>query len=254
MRPAIINSKITRVQPVFRWLEGNGGPPWPRRLLEIAAGAAPLSDCGELIRVYLEPEYKVPPTPMRLAWMIENVDRLVPTDGRQWEELRRRISDDQRVTNTLNRLRSGDSYGTLGALALEGATHADCLIECENAFIWIEGKRFDWLSPSIKWDVTRDQLARNIEAVWWLASRSDKEYRLIICHEHELKYHETLLLEGYRQGTWSGGLPHISTDIRRKFSVRIATLTWSQMATEWPSLRQLPELADVAFASKPRDA
>src|ERR1043165_1714937 len=108
MRPAIINSRITRVQPVFRWLESNGGPSWPSKLLEMTKGAAPLSDCGELVRLYLEPEYKVPPTPMRLAWMIENADRLVPTDGRQWEELRRRLLDKQRAINVLKKLRSGE--------------------------------------------------------------------------------------------------------------------------------------------------
>ena len=74
-------------------------------------------------------------------------------------------------------------------------------MECEHAFIWIEGKRFDWLSPSTTWDVSRDQLARNIEAVWTLASKAGKDYRLLICHEFDFKHHEMALLDGYRNGT-----------------------------------------------------
>ena len=55
-----------------------------------------------------------------------------------------------------------------------------------DALIWIEGKRFDWLDPSTTWDVTRDQLARNIEAVASLAGAASKDYRLLICHEDSL--------------------------------------------------------------------
>ena len=74
----------------------------------------------------------------------------------------------------LRRLDDGDAKGLPKELKLEGSTHADCLIECQRAFVWIEGKRNDWLSPSTKWDVTRDQLARNLEAVWWLAGQTGR--------------------------------------------------------------------------------
>jgi hypothetical protein len=136
--------------------------------------------------------------------------------------------------------------GGARALILEGPTSADCLIECEHAIIWIEGKRFDWLAPSTTWDVARDQLARNIEAVWSLADPAGKDYRLLICHENRLKHHEMALLEGYRCATWSGGLPHVPEQIRRQFSTRIGTLTWHDIADEWPALRSLSELQDLA--------
>jgi hypothetical protein len=45
-----------------------------------------------------------------------------------------------------------------------------------RAFVWIEGKRNDWLSPSIRWDVTRDRLARNLDAVWQLAEQARKDF------------------------------------------------------------------------------
>jgi len=86
----------------------------------------------------------------------------------------------------LKTLDDGDAKGLSKNLKLEGSTHADCLIECERAFVWIEGKRNDWLSPSIKWDVTRDQLARNLDAVWQLAGQARKDFWLLICHEHDL--------------------------------------------------------------------
>ena len=127
----------------------------------------------------------------------------------------------------------------MGELILEGPTSADCLIECERAFIWIEGKRFDWIDPAITWDVSRDQLARNVEAVWTLAKQAWKEYRLLICHEFPLKHHEVALLEGYRAGTWSAGMPHISAQDRRQFQERIGTLTWNEITRAWPEMPAL---------------
>src|SRR5438034_988078 len=80
--------------------------------------------------------------------------------------------------------------------------------------------------PSTTWDVGRDQLARNLEAVWGLAQASGKDYMLLICHEHPLKHHEVSLIEGYRRGTWAAGWPHIEPDQRRQFATRIGTTTW----------------------------
>jgi hypothetical protein len=193
----------------------------------------------------LDPEQEVPPTPSRLAWMIKNVDLLAPRDGRQWRILRDRVSDPDAVQKALKSLERGDVADIPRKLQLEGKTHADCLIECEHAFVWIEGKRFDWLSPSTDWDISRDQIARNLEACWSLASEAGKDYRLIICHEHRLKHHEARLLEGYRQATWFAGWPHVPDEQRREFAARIGTLTWQEIAQEWPGLRTLPELNDL---------
>jgi hypothetical protein len=239
------NSKISRVQPIFQWLQTNGESSWPAQLVKIADGAALLDPCGSIVRMDLDPERKVAATPARLRWMIENANSLVPTDGRRWRELHNRVADRDEIQKAFASLE--DRKPLPRKLILEGKTHADCLIECEHAFIWIEGKRFDWLSPSITWDVTRDQLARNVEAVWSLAQASDKEYRLLICHEHPLKHHERLLLEGYRSGTWSAGWPHISEDQRREFSTRIGTLTWTEMVRSWPAMSKLSELGDLTL-------
>jgi hypothetical protein len=85
--------------------------------------------------------------------MIRNAERLAPVDGRLWREYRRRVIDNPGRDEALGTLDAGDAKGLSKNLKLEGPTHADCLIECERAFVWIEGKRNDWLSPSIKWDV-----------------------------------------------------------------------------------------------------
>lgn len=55
------------------------------------------------------------------------------------------------------------------------------------------GKRYDWLSPSTDWDISRDQIARNLEACWSLGEKAGKDYLLLICHERELKHHEACL-------------------------------------------------------------
>jgi hypothetical protein len=242
------NSKNTRVQPIFRWLATYGGQAWPGRLVQLATGITHIPTCGLLNSAHIEREAEVLPTPSRLSWMIRNVDALVPRDGRQWKTLRQRVEDRDAVQSTLASLEAGKTLGIPRLLVFEGKTHADCLIECEGAFIWIEGKRFDWLSPSTKWDVARDQLARNLEAVWSLASLHQKDYCLLICHEYPLKHHELSLVNGYRCATWAGGWPHIGEDQRREFATRIGTLTWGAIAMEWPTLRTLPELHDLASA------
>ncbi len=130
-----INSKNTRVQPIFKWLRANGGDSWPARPIKMADGAAELKRTGSTLGMDLDPEKKVSATPARLCWMLQNADKLVPTDGRRWEELRQRVSDRDRVKKALISLMAGKPVPR--ELVLEGETHSDCLIECEHAFIWI---------------------------------------------------------------------------------------------------------------------
>ena len=136
----------------------------------------------------------------------------------------------------MRRLDVGDAKGLPKELKLEGCTHADCLIENTRVFVWVEGKRNDWLCPSIKWDVTRDQLARNLEAVWLLATKAKKDFWLLICHEYDLKHHEQELIDGYRAGTWKAGFPHLPADTRVVFQQKIGTLTWQTIFRRWPGL------------------
>ena len=68
--------------------------------------------------------------------------------------------------------------------------------------------------------MTRDQLARNTEAAWLYANQLGKDFCLIVCHEHALKHHEELLITGYRDGTWAGGWPHLTSSERQLLGSR----------------------------------
>jgi hypothetical protein len=98
--------------------------------------------------------------------MLENVERLAPRDGKRWEELRGRVANRDQV------LRAHANGSSLPRkYVLEGPTHSDCLIECADAFIWIEGKRNDWLSTSIDWDLS----GINWPAIWKRSGQSPKK-------------------------------------------------------------------------------
>jgi hypothetical protein len=178
--------------------------------------------------------------------MIQNVEQLAPHDGRQWMELRQRAYHAKRE-QALDALRVGSRDGVPGKLILEGPTNADCVIDCTRAVIWVEGKRNDWLAPSTKWDVIRDQLARNLEAASILAAQrgelEPKDFCVLILHEDPLKHHERLLVDGYRAGTWTGGVPHLDEGTRRLFQTRIGTVTWARLAEEWPALKEYLQTA-----------
>lgn len=236
---ASTNSRVSRVVPTFQWLRANGGEEWPQRLIDLADGLCHRPLCGRPIRVDLDPERQVLASAERLTWMLQNADALTPMDGRRWRDLHARVADKSVVAEAILALKEGRRSQVPASMVLEGPTHADCLIECEHTVLWIEGKRFDWLSSSTTWDVTRDQLARNAEAAWSLANQAGKDFCLIICYESSLKHHEALLIDGYRQQTWAGGWPHVEPVVRSLFSQRIGTLRWAQIADEWPSIREL---------------
>jgi len=231
------NSKRTRVEPVFRWLRDHGGADWPAHLLGLVKDFRTRPpEPGRALDVTYETERKAGPSARRLAWMIENVDRLAPSDGRRWREYQRRVTDNPRREEGLEKLRAGVTRGVDPLLKLEGRTSADCLIECENLVIWIEGKRNDWLAYSTTWDVTRDQLARNAEAAWLLAAETQRDAAIVVCQEHPLKHHEQALLEGYRTGRWAGGWPHLDASERHRLSGSIGTLTWAEIKRAWPAM------------------
>jgi hypothetical protein len=235
------NSKRTRVEPIFRWLRDNEEPDWPTILLRLAEGISVERSAGNLLNIKFEDEERVPPTAARLAWMIRNASRLAPKDGRRYQEYKR--VNHPRVREVLTKLDCGDATSVPRELRLETASCCDCLIECQSAVIWIEGKRNDWLSSGTEWDITRDQLARNLESVWSLASRQSKDYWLLICYERELKHHEECLIEGYRNGTWWAGLPHVAPSIRQEFRNKVGTIRWQHIADQWPNMKATPELA-----------
>lgn len=240
------NSKRTRVEPVFRALATLPDRTWPERLLKLADGLGDVPPPGPLVRrPVFSPERKVRSSPERLAWMLRHAERLVPRDGARFREWERRVLRHPRRAEALTRLEAGTTRGVPRALMLEGATHADCLIWCERVVIWVEGKRDDWLDPSITWDVARDQLARDLEAAWRLGRETNKDACLLVCHEDALRLHEEALIRGYRAGTWSAGWPHLDEATRRHLGSRIGTVTWRAIVDAWPILRDQRALRDI---------
>jgi len=231
------NSKRTRIEPVFAILERLPDPKWVQRLIDLSAGINAPIKTGALRSLQFRTERKVDPSVNRLAWMLRNWQRLVPSDGSRYREFVTRMSDKGAISAALRTLEIGDRM-IPAKMTLEGATSADCLIECETAIIWIEGKRDDWLAAGTSWDVCRDQLARNIEAAWLIARETRREYCLIIAYEDQLKHHESALIEGYRGVNWAAGWPHLDEHQRREFAQRIGTIRWRDIAAEWPEVGQ----------------
>jgi hypothetical protein len=258
----------TRVEPVFEWLAAQGGPTWPEELLSLCDGLGFLRTAGAEVNgqgrargrkkpaggfrpgaaetVLFRKEHKVKASPERLAWMLRNADQLAPRDPRRWRFLARRVREHPALDDALHALDLGERKEAPRKLILEGPTRAACLIECERLVLWVEGTRNDWLKTSAKWDLARDQLARGLEAAWILACQQGKDCCFVLCHEQELKLHESALIEGYRSGTWSAGWPHLSPEVRRRLGQRIGTVTWGHILAHWPEIAEAPELANVA--------
>jgi hypothetical protein len=240
------NSKRTRIEPVFTTLARIADRSWAQRLLDLSHGIQAHIETGAVSAVSCENEPKVAPSRDRLAWMLRNWRRLAPSDGSKYRELVERMSDQPALQAALRQLEAGD-VSLPPKMILEGPTYADRLIECERAVVWVEGKRDDWMQPGTTWDVGRDQLARDLEAAWIFARRTGREdYCLIIAYEEELRHHEVALINAYRNGTWSAGWPHLDEHQRQEFATRIGTIRWCQIAEEWPEIRELPALMDLA--------
>lgn len=238
------NSRRSRVLPVFGWLSEFASADWAAEIVQLAEGLNVRADPGHVRAIHLHDEVKVPASPARLVWMLRHASALTPKDGRRWRELAARAASVRDLDALCDRL--GGGLTLPDGLVLEGATSGDCVIECDQAVIWIEGKRNDWLASGTTWDSARDQLARNLEAAWQLAAPTGREFCVLICFEEELRYHDQLLVDGYRTGTWTGGVPHLDVATREAFGDRIGLLRWRELAHRWPELRALPELADLS--------
>src|SRR4051812_23207562 len=117
----LTSSMTTRVRPVFDWLRDNCEETWPEKIVKLA-NITGLKSCGRIIEMHLDPEREVPPTRDRLIWMLRNVERLAPIDGRRWEALRARTANRDQV------LAAHDGGTPLPRdFVLEGPTHCDCL-------------------------------------------------------------------------------------------------------------------------------
>ena len=223
-----MNSRRNAVfHPVFGWLEAYSAqePEWPAQLVALAHGLETAVKPGRVIDVVFE--HPVQASAERLQWLVDQASEL----GHEGEKL----------SEIVRRAGSGEARLSV----LEGTTYADCLIECEGAIIWAEGKWTHWLSPGTTWYPHRDQLARNLEAAWLMEiERQQGCDCVLLCHESDLSDSEQLLVNGYRSGELVGGLPHLDDTVRADFRARIGTVTWREIIDTWPALRADPLLAD----------
>jgi len=113
------NSKKTRVEPVFGWFEKQPDLSWPAQLLRLTEGLEGFQDPGILRALTFRKEVAVEASGPRLAWMIENAERLAPPNGRRWTTLRQRAHHAKRE-KALEMLSTGSRKGVPAKWILKG--------------------------------------------------------------------------------------------------------------------------------------
>ena len=229
------NSRNTRVTPVFSWFRDEcSDPEWATRFLSLTTGLRTRTKPGRVLGTGLE--VGIAPSSRRLRWLLQEGEAWTPASTR--DELRARARGDAAREALAVLERDGELPGRLRRQRLERATFADAIIWCERLLIWIEGKRNESLSRHTTFDSGRDQLARDLEAAWRLARMVQKDYCVVICHEHELRGTDRRLVEAYWSGDRVDGLRHLTSEEWRPFADRLGTVTWKKLAEAWPELQR----------------
>ncbi len=227
------DSSLTRVQPILGDLLQRPAADWLSVLLSLgsranACCAGGFDWVGNLQR---EPpaekcfEWCVASAPDYLKALLVSTDRLRAATEENPKILTRSKSqavnlkrkqlvdgDAQTVAEGLQKLDSGRIRSGRGTWwVLEGTTKVDCAIFAEKATVFIEGKRTDRLSKSIKWDLQRNQIFRNLDALRVAPYRQDDFFMLVIVEENSAAAHETERLDrGYDVAVPSW--PHLSAN------------------------------------------
>jgi hypothetical protein len=127
-------------------------------------------------------------------------------------------------------LRRCDGLGSLGEPGIaitdkpafgvkSGDATADVLVECVHMVIWVVSSP---ITVGAKGQPLRDSLAAGLEGVARMAG--EKDFCMVLVHDG-LKPYEQALVDGYRAGTWAGGLTH--SDAR--FRTRIGTVSRAEL-------------------------
>jgi hypothetical protein len=255
------HSSITRVRPFFQPLlrRDPQGLSWLPDLLrmthanpyladELADNAGPLLDWvarprmrpDRALRLHGIPsvelqdcfEYRLPPPPAFLRWLIEKPHALLwPRDDemsglpqRRREELfghhgfaKQKAAQAEALTE-LERAGAAGSNGKWWAF--EGFTRVDCLLETPTLVLLIEGKRTEPLAQATRWFPQRNQVVRNLEVARTVAGEHNKNYAVILLAED---YLEALALESGEQS-----LPHLPLKARAEImSHYLGCISWS---------------------------
>jgi hypothetical protein len=120
---------------------------------------------------------------------------------------------------------------------LEGATQVDAYIEGKNGFkLFIEAKFLSDISCDVSYDVTRNQLARNIDVM--LDSEKEKSLFLLLTPKY-FKDHPHTRLYGYKMNEYTTEYRALMEDLHHRTDVeplewkaiteRIAWITWEDL-------------------------
>jgi len=141
--------------------------------------------------------------------------------------------DPETIAEGLGKLDSGYTRSAKGTWwVLEGTTKVDCAIFAEKASIFIEGKRTEpKLTDSVAWDLKRNQVFRNLDALRMVHYLNTEYYVLLIVEANSKASREAEKLDsGYEVAVPSW--PHLSDNEARSLYEKhyLGYTTWQAVA------------------------
>jgi hypothetical protein len=248
------DSSKTRVQPFFTELAKRTDPGWLPELLAMGSRATscrpagfgnigPLlaeSPCKFEFAVTSPRDYlKVLLTSKgRLRSAVEK-DASLPT-SKDAEVRKKRLllleGDTETIAEGLafldkRRVRAGKGIWWV----LEGSTYVDCGLFAKNATVFIEGKRTEpKLTESVSWDLQRNQVFRNLDALRSVNSEGSDFFQLLIVDQQSSAEVEARRLDGgYEQAVPSW--PHLSNNEARQLYEKhyLGYTTWQAVGQQF---------------------
>lgn len=240
------DSSLTRVQPILRALERNGEAGWVREFLALGSRAREID-----VRDFTDEsascvfEVQVPPPLPLLAYYLNNPERLrwPMVDGRRkgFGEDTERLRQDLLAGSATAAAEARDLLAKKGfqrgaRWCFEGATSIDARIDCQQASLFIEGKRTEpHFTGHTEWDPLRDQIARNLDAIDAWESKPSHFLFMVVVEEG------TPLVEDARHVDSAGlevartSQPHRSAeDVERLWTTHYAGFTtWQAIRRRW---------------------
>ena len=271
------DSSLTRVQPVMRQILASNAADALPRLLRLGSRAV---DCS-LERIFapmalLENhavthcfEYSATAPPGYLKKLLDSRDRLQravnanpgilkSSKNPNVEKMRRRLLDGDReaIADGQARIDRGHTRTGDGTWwVLEGTTKVDCAIFADNATIFIEGKRTERkLTDRVTWDLDRNQVFRNLDALREMRAGDDDFFVLLIVEEGSPAANAAGLLDaGYNVALASW--PHLDDEHARELYDRhyLGFTTWQAVASEF-NITLLDTVDDLARIATDADA
>lgn len=195
---ALYDSSVTRVQPLFKQLyrRDPSGAGWLDGLLSlgsrVAAGNTDFSG-GQLGRLRASPQFQVPvASPCDyLKTLAASRERLVEAAAKKnltklnaltREKREGLMKGDPANIRQAKTLIDADRLPGKGKWwILEGVSKIDCVLQAEQATVFIEGKRTEaQLTEQVFWDTRRNQVFRNLDCLRSVCGANTTFYMLLV--------------------------------------------------------------------------